>query len=297
MSTDQSTRDGSRAKATVTRPLMRFGANGRAGRSDVLAVEEPLEVLLRRDGRELPWLITMRTPGRDRDLVAGLLYSEGIVTGWEQIRRIVVGCGRTVHPDDVAANRVLVELEPDAAERLTRSGRAVVMSSACGVCGRRVLDAIEAEDLPDLSAGPVVAADLVTRLPELLRAAQANYRRTGGTHAAGWFDGRGELLRSAEDVARHNAVDKTIGAGLLARTLPAGEAILVVSGRLSWEILHKARRAGFPFVVGIGAPSSLAVALAARFGMTLCGFVRDGGFNVYSGLDRIAESGGRRDDD
>ncbi|MBI2300348.1 MAG: formate dehydrogenase accessory sulfurtransferase FdhD [Armatimonadetes bacterium] len=271
--------------ATTRHSLTRIRDGGRARCWDHLAVEEPLEVLLRQNGDERPWLVTMRTPGRDRDLVAGLLYAEGIVTAWTDIRRIVVGCAQG--NGDAGENRTVVELEPGV--ELNGAGRATLVTSACGVCGRQVIDDLERHPLPPLPAGPTVTAAAITRLPEQLQTAQKGFGRTGGTHAAGWFDRDGTLLRCAEDVGRHNAVDKVVGAALLDRALAAGESLLAVSGRLSWEILHKARRAGFPVVVGLGAPSSLAVELAARCGMTLCGFVRDGGFNVYCGEERVAE--------
>ena len=272
---------------TVRHNLARFEDQAWARRWDVLAVEEPLEVVLRHGGHEVPWLVTMRTPGRDRDLVAGLLYAEGLVTAWDQIRTITVGCPRGAATAETSANRTVVELEPVAGPPPRRVERATTMSSACGVCGRQTLDALEAANLPPLPPGPHLTAAAILHLPESLCQAQPAYRRTGGTHAAGWFDGAGRLLRSAEDVARHNAVDKVVGQALLEQALPAGESVLMVSGRLSWDILQKARLAGFPIVVGLGAPSSLAVELAARCGMTLCGFVRQGGFNVYAGLERV----------
>jgi FdhD protein len=235
-----------------------------AGRSerDQVAVEEPLEIRI--DGT--PVAVTMRTPGHDEELALGFCLSEGLRPTDASL------------PDDLAANTIEVEAPAFDRERLQRS---FYTSSSCGVCGKGALEAVEVE-APKVEARLEVAAGLLAELPERLRAAQPTFAATGGLHATGLFDAAGELCCLREDVGRHNALDKVVGWAFRAGRLPLADAILCVSGRLSFELVQKAAVAGCPILVAVGAPSSLAVDLAADRGMTLCGFARGGRLNVYT---------------
>jgi FdhD protein len=237
------------------------------GRTDVVAVEEPLEI--RVDSR--PLAVTMRTPGHDEELALGFLYGEGLIDG-----------ARAAGPTrDFAANTVEVTgpLIGDPGERRFYT------SSSCGVCGKGALEQVAVHS-PAVSEGPVVRRGVIAALPEKLR--QPTFEMTGGLHATGLFDASGELRLSREDVGRHNAMDKVIGRALLDGLLPLADRILCVSGRLSFELVQKAAVAGAPILVGVGAPSSLAVSLAWDRGITLCGFARGATANVYSRPERIA---------
>jgi FdhD protein len=236
------------------------------GRADQVAVEEPLEI--RVDGR--PLAVTMRTPGHDPELALGFLYGEGLIDS-----------ARAAEPPrDLAANTVEV-VGPLVREP---GERRFYTTSSCGVCGKGALEevAIHSAPLPD---GPRVARALVAGLPDRLR--QPTFERTGGLHATALFDVEGQPLIAREDVGRHNAMDKVIGRALMDGMVPLGERILCVSGRLSFELAQKAAVAGAPILVGVGAPSSLAVELAGDRGMTLCGFARAGRMNVYTGGQRL----------
>ena len=247
--------------------------------SDVIAVEEPLEIRVAEKGG-LPTTIslTMRTPGDDVELAVGYLFTEGIVRRREEI----IG----VHPCRSGAIRV--ELAPGVAHDLSRLHRHSFTSSSCGACGKQSTDALRATPAWPLAAGePIVDAALVRSLPASLRDAQRLFAATGGLHASALFDVDGRLTVLREDIGRHNALDKVIGAELLAGRLPARERILIVSGRVSFELVQKALMAGIPVIAAIGAPSSLAVELAREAGMTLLGFVRAERFNIYSGAQRL----------
>jgi FdhD protein len=234
---------------------------------DEVAVEEPLEI--RVDGA--PLTVTMRTPGHDEELALGFLYGEGLISGPREARMT----------DDFAANTIEVEgpLERDPGQRRFYT------TSSCGVCGKGALEEVAVHS-PPLASGPVVPRTLLARLPDLLE--QPTFERTGGLHATGLFDPSGRLLIVREDVGRHNAMDKVIGRALLDGLVPVGERILCVSGRLSFELVQKAAVAGAPILVGVGAPSSLAISLAADRGLTLCGFARRGNTNVYSHPERVS---------
>jgi FdhD protein len=238
----------------------------RDGGPDLVAVEEPLEI--RVDGEAIA--VTMRTPGRDADLAAGFLYGEGLVRGAPDV-------GLT---DDLAGNTVEVH-SPLARQPAARRFYA---TSSCGVCGKGALEeiAVYAEPLPP---GPSCARDLLAGLPD--RLVQPAFARSGGVHATGLFDRHGVLVDVAEDVGRHNAMDKVVGRALLDGRLPLHGQILCVSGRLSFELVQKAAVAGAPILVGVGAPSSLAIALAADRELTLCGFARRGRVNVYTAPERV----------
>jgi FdhD protein len=235
---------------------------------DTVAVEEPLEI--RVSGR--PVAVTMRTPGHDEELALGFLLSEGIKP---------LGA---VLPEDLAANTIEVEVHDFDPSRLERH---FYTSSSCGVCGKGALDAVAVE-APPVDSDLRVPASVIAALPERLRAEQATFAATGGLHATGLFDATGTLHCLREDVGRHNAMDKVIGWSFLARRLPLADSILCVSGRLSFELVQKAAVAGCPIVAAVGAPSSLAVELAADRRITLCGFVRGGRVNVYTHEWRIS---------
>ena len=260
---------------------------------DQLAVEEPLEIRLEveADGQLLrrSVSITMRTPGEDAELAAGFLFSEGIVHDAAQVEDIR-SCGPPAE-NGRTRNVMRVRLQRGTPVDLPRLERHFYTSSSCGVCGKSSLEALHVQSRFTLPAGePLVAVDTVHRLPRLLRAAQAVFDRTGGLHASALFTPGGTLHALREDVGRHNALDKLIGSEFLAGRLPATDRVLLVSGRVSFELVQKAAMAGIPVLAAVGAPSSLAVRLAASTGMTLLGFVRDGRFNVYTGAERIAGS-------
>ena len=237
------------------------------GVSDQVAVEDPLEI--RVDGE--PIAVTMRTPGHDEELALGFLHGEGLIDGAREAGP----------PQDLAANVV------EVAGPLLRDpgGRRFYTTSSCGVCGKGALEevAVHAPDVPD---GPVIERDVLASLPDRLR--QPAFERTGGLHATGLFTPEGELELIHEDVGRHNAMDKVIGAALLDGRLPLADRVLCVSGRLAFELVQKAAVAGCPILVGVGAPTSLAVELATDRGMTLAGFARGGSVNVYSGAERLS---------
>jgi FdhD protein len=236
------------------------------GVSDQVAIEEPLEIRI--DGS--PLAVTMRTPGHDEELALGFLYGEGLIDGVRQ-------AGLS---EDLAANTIEVQ------GPLTRDpgARRFYTTSSCGVCGKGALEevAVSSAPLPD---GPTIERALVAELPSRLE--QPAFERTGGLHATGLFDPQGQLLFSREDVGRHNAMDKVVGHALLDGLIPLGERVLCVSGRLSFELVQKAAVAGAPILVGVGAPSSLAIELAGDRGLTLCGFARRGKVNVYTRPERI----------
>lgn len=270
--------------------IRRYRDGAMEGVRDALAVEEPLEIRLAwRDAEGAPRseavAVTMRTPGDDFELVAGFLRGEGILPDRSLLREMsYCRSGKAEQEYNVVEARLRSGVSVDVA-RLRRN---FYTTSSCGVCGKASLEAVEAQGCSVLAGGsPTVDAALVPLLPGRLREAQGVFEDTGGLHAAGIFDVTGALGLLREDVGRHNAVDKVVGRLFLDGRLPASEGVLVVSGRASFEIVQKAVAAGIPVLVAVGAPSSLAVDLAARFGQTLVGFARDGGFNVYAGRERI----------
>ncbi len=234
---------------------------------DQVAVEEPLEIRI--GGR--PVAVTMRTPGHDEELALGFCLSEGLHPVSAAL------------PADLAANTVEVDAPGFDPARVQRS---FYTSSSCGVCGKGALEAVAVE-APPVESRLEAPFELLASLPERLRTAQATFAVTGGLHATGLFAADGELLCLREDVGRHNAMDKVIGRAFLDRRLPLAEAILCVSGRLSFELVQKAAVAGCPLLVAVGAPSSLAVVLAQDRGLTLCGFARGGRLNVYTEAWRV----------
>jgi len=253
----------------VTVPIHKaFRGDSIAPAQDLLAVEEPLQI--RVNGRDLS--ITMRTPGHDRELAAGFLFTEGILKTRADLLSV-----------DSGENSVLLTLAEGVDPGVARN---FYTSSSCGVCGKASIDSLHAAGCAMLL--PVhIRREIIHGLPEKLRAAQSVFEHTGGLHGAALFDTEGKLEAVREDVGRHNAVDKLIGAAFLDGRLPLEGRILMLSGRASFELVQKAVTAGIPVVAAVGAPSSLAVQTAMRFGMTLVGFVRDGRFNIYSGVSRL----------
>jgi FdhD protein len=241
---------------------------------DRLVVEAPLE--LRTQGA--PLIVIMRTPGHDQELARGLLFAEGMIAADEPLE---LG-----EPPGLAPNEQGNVLETGLSADVQAPARALPSVAGCGVCGKRSIADLELR-VPAVRSALTVPARVVAGLPEKLRGAQTVFEQTGGLHAAGLFDAHGALLCLREDVGRHNAVDKVVGWALGAGRGPLDEAILCVSGRLGFEIVQKAAAAGVPVLVAVSAPSTLAVDLAERFRITLCGFTRGGRFNLYSHGDRL----------
>lgn len=265
---------------------MQVITDGRATtQPDQLATEEPLEIRLVVAGARQTVAVTMRTPGADFDLAVGFLFAEGIIAGRDDVRRVTYCTDGDIDAEQ-RFNIVNVELAGAALPDLRSLERHFFTNSACGVCGKATLDALEVRCAP-LTGGPEVPVEVLYGLPERLRKSQGLFETTGGLHAAGLFTAGGELLALREDVGRHNALDKLIGWAVLQGRVPLGDGLLLVSGRSSYEILQKAITAGVTVVCGISAPSSLAVALAERFGVTLVGFLRDRRCNVYAHAGRV----------
>lgn len=239
-------------------------------RSDAVAVEAPLE--LRFGGK--PAVVLMRTPGHDDELIRGFLFHEGVIQSDDDIVSL-----------NGTGDGIEVILDIRHRPNLNRSG---FSNSSCGVCGKNSLESLKITS-PRITSSMTVSRKVLTTLPERLRAAQTGFAETGGLHATGLFTSTGELLVLREDVGRHNAFDKACGWALTEGRLPLCNAIAVVSGRVSFELVQKAIVSGVPVIAAIGAPTSLAVDLAEEFGITLVGFVRERGFNVYAGAERVAE--------
>jgi FdhD protein len=247
---------------------------------DYLVGEEPLEI---RVGQHA-LTVTMRTPGHDLELAAGFLFTEGLIQRREQIRQLehAVGGGERDR-----GNVVQVELENEAALNLEQTRRNFFAASSCGICGKASIDQVRLRGILPPSPHLRLDPEVLCRLPETLRSAQAIFGRTGGLHAAALFDRRGEMAALREDVGRHNAVDKVVGWALLQGKLPLSENVLMVSGRGGFEIIQKAVVAGIPVVASVSAPSSLAVQLARELHLTLVGFLRGKRFLVYAGEERL----------
>ncbi|MFD4959137.1 formate dehydrogenase accessory sulfurtransferase FdhD [Microbacterium sp. NPDC058389] len=296
-------------RVTTRTPVTRIalGAEGAAvrRRADTVAVEEPLEIRIAGE----PLTVTMRTPGHDRELAAGFLVSEGVIGSSDDVRA-AIHCGGpgtapagtplialgaapiatlAPAPTENTYNVLDIALAPGPAAAVAGLARAFATTSACGVCGAASIDTIEKRSRHDVSVDAVtVEPALLAALPDRLRAGQAAFDKTGGLHAAALFDAEtGELLVLREDIGRHNAVDKVIGWAVLDDRLPLSGTVLQVSGRASFELVQKAVMAGIPILSAVSAPSSLAVELATRSGLTLAGFVRGASMNVYARPDRV----------
>jgi FdhD protein len=260
-------------RATVRLPIAKVEGCISHTREDILAIEEPLEIRVNSSSLS----VTMRTPGQDFELATGFLFAEGIIRHSSQVR------GSTA----VEPNIIDLELATDAA--IPDHDRGFLMTSACGLCGKVSLEALEANRCPAIPEGEFkIEAGVIHQLPQILRSRQNIFESTGGLHAAALFSAQGELQWLCEDVGRHNAVDKLVGTAVLSFRTPLRDSAMLVSGRASFELVQKAAVAGVPLLAAVGAPSSAAVATARRCGLTLVGFLRNGSFNVYSEKGRIA---------
>ena len=255
----------------------------------MVVTEEPLQLML--DGEALS--VVMRTPGHDIELSLGLMFSEGILLAANDVRVIRISAeageleaGVAVESSLLESNQVDIHL---ATKPRRKPERSMLASSACGVCGTVLIEDLR-RDMAVMPGGPTVDPALLPSLVERLRSGQGVFDRTGGLHAAGLFTHAGELITLREDVGRHNAVDKVVGRALLDERVPLNDSILVVSGRAGYEIVQKSITAGIPVLAAVGAPSSLAVALAREFNQTLIGFLKSDRFNVYSAPERLSSS-------
>jgi len=262
--------------------VIRVRGRGRVSDSDRAATEEPLEIRL----YDQPFAVIMRTPGADRELAAGFLLAERVIAGSDDLGNIAHCTDAEAAHRENTVNVTLANASAADIERLLAGRRLVTMNSSCGMCGRRTIESL-ASDVEPIRAAWSVPAPAIAALPERLRARQAVFDETGGLHAAGLFARDGELVDVAEDVGRHNAVDKIVGRGLMREALPLSNHLLCVSGRTSFEIVQKAIVAGIPIVAAVSAPSSLAIDLAQAFGVTLVGFIRGDGFNIYAHPERV----------
>ncbi|MDQ6891288.1 MAG: formate dehydrogenase accessory sulfurtransferase FdhD [Acidobacteriota bacterium] len=261
---------------------------GQTEREDALAVEEPLEIRLRdaEAGEVRTFAITMRTPGQDEALAAGLLFAEGVLASRDDLLDLSRPSDPRIDPE-LAANVLVATLSPQASGRAEKLRRGTVIGSACGVCGKTSIENVIPSDRPPLVSGLDVRPETLYALPGRLRERQSIFSRTGGLHAGALFDGSGMIGAIAEDIGRHNATDKLVGGAFLSGELPLDGRILMVSGRAGFEIVQKAFAAGIPIVASVSAPSSLAVELADAGGVTLVGFLRGERFNVYTHANRI----------
>jgi FdhD protein len=252
-------------------------------KDDYLAAEEPLEIRVGDD----PLSVTMRTPGHDRELAAGFLFTEGLIQHREQIIKLEIA-----EPQDGTnrGNVIQAELSPEAAPDFAKMKRHFFAASSCGICGKASIDSIRSRLLAAPNPDFRLDAELLVQMPDALRSSQDVFQRTGGLHAAALFDPRGQLLVLREDIGRHNAVDKVIGWALLEGRVPLSDSVLLVSGRGGFEIVQKAIVAGVPLVASVSAPSSLAVQLARELRLTLIGFLRGRRFVIYAGEERVADN-------
>ncbi len=271
-------------RAVSGRAVLRVRGTSVERRDDRLVGEEPLEIRVAGPGQAsspVSIAITMRTPGREDELATGFLLTEGLVRRDEILGFELGDAVGMAHPD----NEVTVRLGRDFTVAEVPS-RLFVATASCGLCGKTSIDQV-AQRCERLPAGRAVGRSALIAAPDALREAQALFESTGGIHAAGLFDHAGRLLLLREDVGRHNALDKAIGAMALAGRLPLHDVFLLVSGRVSFELVQKAAMAGIPLVAAVSAPTDLAVETAGRLGMTLVGFLRGDGFNVYTGAERV----------
>jgi FdhD protein len=258
--------------------------------ADFLAVEEPLEISIAfgqgAERRQETLAVAMRTPGHDPELVMGFLFTEGIISAASDVVSLrYIG---EQWQEDMQYNSMLVELHPKTPFNPQQLSRHFYTASSCGVCGKGAIELVKTHTCYfPIDNRPLIDPAALYLLPERLREGQTVFSSTGGIHASGLFDREGRLLALREDVGRHNALDKLIGAALRDGMVPLRDSALMVSGRASFELVQKALMAGIPILVAVGAPSSLAVELASEYGMTLIGFLRHNSFNIYSGKDRI----------
>jgi FdhD protein len=268
-------------------PVRRVTASGIENTRDMLAVEEPLEIRLISGAgtarSNKPVSVTMCTPGHDDELAVGFLFTEGIIRNADDVRSVNAGL-------DAQGNSIVVELDPSAQPVLQGLERNFYTTSSCGVCGKASVDAVRVTSIFSAADSKLtVSSALLHALQEKLRGHQKVFDVTGGLHASALFDAKGELLTVREDVGRHNALDKLIGAAFLQKQVPLNHHILLLSGRISFELVQKASMAGIPMVAAIGAPSTLAVSVAEACGMTLVGFLRENRYTVYCGQQRVID--------
>ena len=275
-----------RARPSEAARVVTFDGLSRVVREDRVAGEEPLEIRVRAGGQSKTIAVTMRTPGHDFELAAGFLFCEGVIAGAHDIREMSYCLDGSVGAEQ-QYNIVNVDLARSALPDLVALERHFTTTSACGVCGRASLEALRERGVPSIASALTVSPATITALPEAVRARQRVFEATGGLHAAARFDDGGALLAVREDVGRHNAFDKLVGNALIAGRLPLANDIVMVSGRTSYELVQKTIAAGVPVLCAVSAPSSLAVALAHDFGVTLVGFLRGARFNVYAHDERI----------
>jgi len=261
--------------------ILRVTTDATVEQPDLLAVEEPLQIRLGYgpvgEREQRPLVVTLRTPGHDEELALGYLVAEGLIQRPEQ----VLSCRFCSQDEQKMTNDLRVELHPDVAIDWTRLERSGLSSAACGLCGKTTIESLQAE-IPPITASFPVSSELLRSLPERLRAVQPTFAHTGGLHAAALFDQSGTLRLVREDIGRHNALDKLIGAAFWQGWLPLESYGVLVSGRVGYELVQKCWMAGVPLLAAIGAPSSLAVELARKAGMTLIGFVRPDRYNIYT---------------
>ena len=277
--------------ATPVRPLevIQVESQSEQTKPDLLVSEEPLEIRIgygpEGDRKQMSISVTMRTPGHDDLLSLGFLYTEGIINSMEEVISVKYceDLGRT----EGLENLMRVELQPKVHIAEDQFKRNFYTTSSCGVCGKASIDAIKVTCQPLASEMIKVERAILFGLPGQLRSTQDVFKHTGGLHASGLFSTDGDVQMQYEDVGRHNALDKLIGAGFMQNSLPFAQSVLVLSGRISFELVQKALRAGIQVIAAIGAPSSLAVDLAIEYNMTLIGFLKKDRFNIYSGKERI----------
>jgi len=258
---------------------------------DLVVVEEPLEIRLgygiEAQREQVSLSVTMRTPGDDEHLSLGFLYGEGIISSSSQIASVNY-CNNTVE-EDGGENIMRVEILPEIEFKPENFTRNFYTTSSCGVCGKASIEHIRKNCSVIKNDGLFVSSAIISKLPETLESVQSVFKHTGGLHACGVFNIKGELLLHKEDVGRHNALDKLIGSLLISNKIPLSNNVLLLSGRISFELVQKAVRAGIPIIAAVGAPSSLSLSLAKEYGVTLIGFVKNSGFNIYCGIERIID--------
>ena len=268
--------------------LQKFSNNKLSHFADALAIEEPLEIRLNygnlQNRKKMSLAVTMRTPGNDEDLTTGFLFTEGII----QEKKELLALQTIVTKHEASkGNIILAELSPQANFDPATLERHFYTTSSCGICGKTSIEAVQQQSCFDLPIQPFhLPPAILLTLPDKLRAYQSVFAKTGGLHAAALFNNQGELLIVREDIGRHNAVDKLIGAALQTLPFPLSNYLILVSGRAGFELVQKSLMAGLPCLAAVGAPSSLAVELAAEAGMTLVGFLREGSFNIYNMLGK-----------
>jgi FdhD protein len=269
--------------------ILRVGLDSKESKADLVVSEEPLEIRighgLEDDRKQFSLSVTMRTPGNDEALCVGFLFTEGIINSMNEVMSVKY-CEDLGRKEGME-NLMRVELEPSVKIDDEQFKRNFYTTSSCGVCGKASIDSIKVTCDPIVSEEMSVAKELLFEMPNKLRSAQKVFEHTGGLHACGLFDLDGKLLSHNEDVGRHNALDKLIGSLLIKGSSEASKSILMLSGRISFELVQKSLRAGIQMIAAVGAPSSLAINLAEEFGITLIGFLKNEKFNIYTGKQRV----------